>query len=68
MKKLITTKKKFFMVFLLITSITCFTSLMVVLYKSDFKLRDYTSFDNRNLGCEFSYDTYNNDYSIIIFR
>lgn len=45
MKKLISTKMKVFMSFLLITSITCFTSSMVVLYNSDFKLSDYTNWD-----------------------
>lgn len=65
MKKLISTKMKIFMVFLLITSITCFTSSMVVLYNSNFKLSDYinwNSWDHWNFG--WDYNNYNyNDYT-----
>ncbi|MGL5354627.1 MAG: DUF4097 family beta strand repeat-containing protein [Clostridium sp.] len=50
MKKLISTKMKVFMVFLLITSITCFTSSMVVLYNSNFKLSDYIDWNNWYFG------------------
>lgn len=50
MKKLISTKMKIFMAFLLIGSITFFTSSMVVLYRSDFKLSDYTNFGKWDLG------------------
>lgn len=50
MKKLISTKMKIFMAFLLIGSITFFTSSMVVLYRSDFKLSDYTNFGRWDLG------------------
>ena len=53
MKKLISTKMKVFMVFLLIASITCFTTAMVTLYNSNFKLSDYTNFDNRDLGWDY---------------
>lgn len=60
MKKLISTKMKVFMVFLLITSITCFTSSMVVLYNSNFKLSDYTNWDNWFLG--FNSTHYNHSY------
>lgn len=63
MKKLISTKMKVFMVFLLITSITCFTSSMVVLYNSDFKFSNYinwNSWNDWNIGWE--YNNYN-DYT-----
>lgn len=61
MKKLISTKMKVFMVFLLLTSITCFASSMVVLYKSDFKLSNYVNFDNWNFWNNYhNYYSYNN--------
>lgn len=62
MKKLMSTKMKLFMVFLLITSITCFISSMIILYNSDFKLTNYVDFNmwnNKN-------HTYYSDYSTII--
>ena len=59
MKKLISTKMKIFMVFLLITSITCFTTSLVVLYRSDFKLSDYSILNNNwSFGWRDNY--YNN--------
>lgn len=59
MKKLISTKMKIFMVFLLIASITCFTTSLVVLYRSDFKLSDYSNLNNNwSFGWRDNY--YNN--------
>ena len=59
MKKLISTKMKIFMVFLLITSIACFTTSLVVLYRSDFKLSDYSILNNNwSFGWRDNY--YNN--------
>lgn len=59
MKKLISTKMKIFMVFLLIASITCFTTSLVVLYRSDFKLSDYSILNNNwSFGWRDNY--YNN--------
>lgn len=60
MKKLISTKMKVFMVFLFITSITCFASSAVVLYNSNFKFSDYTNWDNWNINWGYNHYTYNN--------
>lgn len=68
MKKLISTKMKVFMVFLLITSITCFTTSTVVLYRSNFKLSDYINFDswnnwyNHNFEFGYNYNDYNTTF------
>lgn len=68
MKKLISTKMKVFMVFLLITSITCFTTSTVVLYRSNFNLSDYINFDrwnnwyNGNFGFTYNYNDYNTTF------
>ena len=65
MKKLISTKMKIFMVFLLIASITCFTSSLVVLYRSDFKLSDYSN-SNTNWIFGWRHSYYNNFNTILL--
>lgn len=62
MKKLINTKMKIFMVFLLIASITCFTTSMIILYNSDFKLTNFADFNMWNNKKH----TYYSDYSTVI--
>lgn len=60
-KKIISTKVKVLMVILLISSIACFTSAGIVLYKSGFSLANYFNWDSCKFGLLFDdYYGYNN--------